>query len=305
MRGELVGAHVGPELARDAGGHPVIDCGPCGFAHFWPRPGPAELAVYYRERFYETHSPPDWADKEEAEQPYWEIEYADRLAAFQEVRGSQAGRLLDVGCGAGWFLAHAAQRGWDVVGIEASRSMWERASRLAPVVLGTFPEVDLTESGPFDAVHLKLVMEHVPDPLSFLEEVRRLMAPGGVLCVEVPNDFNPLQRAVREELGKPPWWVVYPTHVNYFTFDSLERMLARMGFDPRLREATYPMEWFLLQGVDYVGRDDVGRQCHGQRMALEMSLERSGLSHLRRGFRRWLAAQGVGREAVVYARRLR
>src|SRR5262245_37854679 len=73
--------HSGPELARDAHGHAVIDCGPCGFAHLWPKPTPDDLARYYRESFYETHSPPDWADKEEAEEPYWQIEHRDRIAA--------------------------------------------------------------------------------------------------------------------------------------------------------------------------------------------------------------------------------
>ena len=73
--------------------------------------------------------------------------------------------------------------------------------------------------------------------------------------------------------------------MNYFNFDSLERTLRRCGFEPRMREATFPMEWFLLQGIDYIGRDDIGRKCHAQRMALEKNLEATGLSHVRRGSR--------------------
>lgn len=303
MSSQLGIAHAGARLADDGRGHAVIDCSSCGFAHFWPKPTPEELATYYAQSFYETHSPSDWFDKEASEESYWQIEHADRLNGFTELLEQRVGKLLDIGCGAGWLLAYAAERGWEVLGIEPSRTAWELASRRANVRLGTFPEVDVSDGAPFDAVHLKLVMEHVPDPAVILDAVRNVLRPGGVVCVEVPNDFNRLQAAARQQLAKPAWWVVYPVHINYFNFASLERLLARCGFEPVRRVATYPMEWFLLQGVDYIGRDDVGRRCHEQRMTYEMNLESAGMGEFRRAFSRWLADHGIGREAVVYARR--
>lgn len=293
--------HSGPELAQDGKGHSVIDCAPCGFAHLWPKPTAQELAEYYAQSFYETHSPKDWAEKEAREQPYWEIEYSDRLATFSDILGKPVGKLLDVGCGGGWLLSYAAARNWQVVGVEPSHSMWERAAQRGPVLLGTFPGVDVSSHAPFDAIHLKLVMEHVSDPFEVFDAAREVLRPGGVIVAQVPNDFNPLQVAARKLLDKEAWWVVHPVHVNYFNFDSLERTLRRCGFEPRMRESTFPMESFLMQGIDYIGRDDIGRKCHDQRMALEMNLEKTGLSNLRREFSHWLAAQGIGREAVVYA----
>ena len=295
--------HVGPTLAAAGHGHHVLDCLACGFAHFWPRPTAAELAAYYARAFYETHGPADWADKEDAEQGYWRIEHDDRLATFVALLDRPSGRLLDVGCGSGWLLARAAACGWDVLGVEPSEAMAARAATRAPVLRAVFPAPEVTARAPFDVVHVKQVLEHVDDPAAFLAAVRAVLAPGGVVCIEVPNDFNPLQRAACTALGKPPWWVVYPVHLNYFRFDSLERLLRRGGFTPVLREATWPMEWFLLQGDDYVGRDDVGRACHARRMTLEMRLDGAGLGPTRRSFRRWLADEGIGREAVVYARR--
>ena len=293
--------HSGIELTRNSKGHAVMDCSVCGFAHLWPKPSADELAEYYAKAFYETHSPKDWVEKEEAEQPYWQLEYADRLAACSEILQMPTGRLLDIGCGGGWFLAWAKARGWDVLGIEPSRSMWERAATRAPVLLGTFPGEDISAKAPFDVVHVKLVLEHVSNPLEVLEEVSKVLRPGGVVIVQVPNEFNPAQLAAQKLLGKDSWWVVHPVHVNYFNFESLERTLLRSGYEPRIREASFPMEWFLLQGIDYIGRDDIGRQCHGQVMALEKNLEASKLTHIRRGFSRWLASQGIGRQAIVYA----
>ena len=293
-------SHNGPELIRDAKGNPVIDCEDCGFAHLWPKPSPGELAKFYAESFYES-GPSDWHEKEAREEPYWRIEFSDRVATLAEILKKRTGKLLDIGCGGGWFLSYAAAQGWDVLGIEPSQSTWRLAVTRAPVLLGTFPEVDVSRKAPFDAVHLKLVMEHVSDAHAVFRAVHEVLRPGGAIVVQSPNDFNPLQLAARRLLDKDPWWVVHPVHINYFNFDSLERTLYRCGFEPCLREATFPMEWFLLQGIDYIGRDDIGRKCHGQRMALEQSLEAAGLTHLRLGFSRWLASQGIGREAVIYA----
>jgi SAM-dependent methyltransferase len=296
-----VQAHDGTIVAKDGKGHRVMDCSSCGFAHLWPKPAAEELAEYYSRSFYETHTPKDWAEKEASEQAYWEMEYADRLAVLTEVLEKPAGKLLDVGCGGGWLLAYAKARHWDVVGVEPSHAMWERAVQRAPVLLGTFPGVDVSEYAPFDAVHLKLVLEHVSDPFEVLRAAGEVMRPGGVIVVQVPNDFNALQLAARELLKKEAWWVVHPVHVNYFSFDSLERALRRCGFEPRSREGTFPMESFLLQGIDYIGRDDIGRQCHKQRMTMETNLEKAGLREVRREFARWLGTQGIGREAVVFA----
>jgi hypothetical protein len=115
----------------------------------------------------------------------------------------------------------------------------------------------------------------------------------------VPNDFNALQLAARDALEKHDWWVAPPFHINYFSFDSLEGLLRSAGFDPLKRDTTFPMEWFLLMGEDYVGNDELGRSAHARRMLLESHLESQGL---RRPFHDLLAARGVGREVIVHAR---
>ena len=62
------------------------------------------------------------------------------------------------------------------------------------------------------------------------------------MVVQSLNDCNPLQLAARKILDRDPWWVVYPVHINYFNFESVERTLRRCGFEPYSREGTYPME---------------------------------------------------------------
>ena len=93
-----------------------------------------------------------------------------------------------------------------------------------------------------------------------------------------------------------------PYHVNYFDFASLRRLCARVGLRVVREETNFPMEVFLLMGESYVGDDAVGRACHRRRMALEERLAAAGLGVLRRRLYRALAAEGLGREAIVYAR---
>jgi SAM-dependent methyltransferase len=294
-----VSAHEGPVISRNAG-HEVRDCVTCGWAHLDPLPDEGELALMYERTYYQDQNP-GWLDKDRSEQAYWDLEHADKLDDWERLLGIDGGgRLLDVGCSGGLLMEYAAGRGWEAEGIEPSTEAVEDArSHGLTVHQGLYQDLSF-EPGSFHVVHSKLVGEHLPDPRHHLAWAHDALAPGGILCVQIPNDFNPLQLAARDALGKPDWWVAPPFHINYFSFDSLERLMASAGFEPALRDTTFPVEWFLLMGEDYVGDDQLGASVHRRRMALETHLE--GLGQ-RRPLHAGLASQGVGREAIVHARR--
>jgi SAM-dependent methyltransferase len=289
--------HAGP--SRGPG---VVDCLRCGFAHLDPLPDAAALRDTYRRHYYDTVKP-DYLAKEASEGAFWALEYQDKLDAFATLRGRRGGRVLDIGCSGGFFLAHAQANGWQGVGIEPSEQAAAHARSLGVTVVERFlDDVEWDALGTFDAVHLKLVLEHLADPAAVLAAARTVLRPDGVLCVQVPNDFNALQAVVQQTLDTPSWWIAPPFHVNYFDFASLRRLCDRTGFAVVQEDATFPMELFLLMGEHYVGDDAVGRGCHRKRMALEERLAASGRNDLRRRASRALAASGLGREAIVYAR---
>jgi len=284
-------------LAR-RGDATVLDCARCGFAHLDPLPDEAELAFVYERAYYEEASP-GWLEKDRSERAYWDLEHADKLGDWRRLLGRDTGVLLDVGCSGGLLLEHAAQRGWTARGIEPSGLAVAECRRLGldGVRQGRYQDID--EVATADVVHAKLVLEHLHDPAGFVAWARRILRPGGVLTVQVPNEFTPLQRAARAALDLEAWWVAPPFHLNYFGFASLERLLRAGGLEVAGRDATFPMEAFLLMGEDYVRDPELGRDVHARRMRLERALEDAGL---RRALHRHLAERGLGREAIVHAR---
>src|SRR5262249_51521984 len=125
--------------------------------------------------------------------------------------------------------------------------------------------------------------------------------PGGLVCVGVPNDYNALQKAVRAS-GAAPWWIVPPHHLNYFDFDSMTALLTRMNLEVVETLTSFPMELFLLMGENYIGNDDLGRECHTRRKQFDLALEKAGLADVRRKLYGALAKAGIGREAIIVAR---
>ena len=131
-----------------------------------------------------------------------------------------------------------------------------------------------------------------------------LLNPGGLLCVVVPNDYNPFQHALRTACGYEPWWLAPPHHINYFNFESLSRLLINNGFEIILREATFPIDMFLLMGDNYIGNDALGRQCHGKRKEFERNLSKAGMSEIKRELYKKFAEIGIGREVQVFGRKV-
>ena len=293
-------SHSGAALAR-VKDFDIIACTSCGFRHAVPLPEPESLVEAYSERYY-TEEKPTFIAYAAEDQAWGQLVQNDRLEIFAARLGPARRRLLDIGCGPGFFLKTAQEQGWQTKGIEPSRQAAAHAKSLGiDIVEGFFGPETAPCLGRFDAVHLNNVLEHLPDPIAVLTLARDLLEPGGLLCINVPNDFSPLQIAGQKAAGAGPWWIAPPHHLNYFDFDSAARLLERLGFAVAERTTSFPMELFLMMGEDYIGKDDIGRACHNRRKRFDLAFEAAGLSEARRAFYRALASAGMGREAVLIA----
>ncbi len=152
---------------------------------------------------------------------------AERILERLEPFRSEGPRLLEIGCGAGFFLEEAQRRGWDVHGIELSRWMVERASeRVAGdrVLQGSY-DSELFRDSSFDVVVAVDVIEHVTDPGHLLRDVAARLRPGGIVYLVTPDSGSLPARMLGER-----WWYVQVPHLSYFSRPSMSRLLERTGF---------------------------------------------------------------------------
>jgi len=193
----------------------IVRCTRCGHMQVAEFPGEAQLDEAY-------------AKVEEA--AYVEEEAGQRATAARALdrleRHHAPGALVDLGCWVGFLVAEAGARGWSARGVEPSRfaSEYARSQLGLDVVTGTLESVDLP-AGELDAAVMADVIEHLPDPGEALDRIHGLLAPEGVLMLALPDAGSRVARLMGAR-----WWSVLPTHVQYFTRESLSRLLARHGF---------------------------------------------------------------------------
>ena len=298
------GTHVGAVIDR-VNDHDVIACEACGFRHVLPLPTREQQRAAYDEAYYRDEKP-TYVVRSREDAEWSRLAWDDRLSLFEDLLSTEATRpyvVLDIGCGPGWFLKAAADRGWKTQGIEPSRQASEHARSLGlNVTTALFDETSAQSLPCVDVVHLNNMLEHVADPIGLLKLAIGRAWPGGLICVGVPNDYNALQEAARAG-GTAPWWLAPPHHLNYFDFASLEALLKRLGLDIVETLTSFPMELFLLMGENYVGNDALGRDCHTRRKHFDLALENAGLGAVRRKLYGALAKAGIGREAIIVARK--
>ena len=289
--------------------HPVHDS-TYGFWRLVPVPTEEELESFYGAEYYSANpgrAPDIKRLQSEAESAAPEREWRNStiytdVAHYLTSLFPSGGRAIDVGCGTGEFVVFLGARyEWSVSGIELSPDGVALATnRGADVIRGTIDDVTTAFGGDFDVLTMFNVLEHVRDPLSTLRAAHRLLRPGGALVVQVPNDFALFQLAVHEHLDVDPWWIAVPDHISYFDFESLEATLSRHGFETAIRYGTFPMEFFLLAGLDYLEDRSAGAEAHRRRCAFEMSMA----GERRRDLFERFGRAGLGRNAMLVALRV-
>lgn len=141
------------------------------------------------------------------------------------------GRVLDIGASTGVMLAIFQENGWEVWGVEPSKSADEVAKRNIKISKTKFEEADLPKNY-FDVVILNHTLEHMLNPVEVLRKVQNLLKPGGIILVDVPN-FGSLSARI---LGKKWPYLMPEEHKFHFTPQTLQKILKEGGFQVKYWE---------------------------------------------------------------------
>ena len=163
---------------------------------------------------------------------YFEFSRPELLARIP----SDARRVLDVGCGAGALGQKLKERQHvEVVGLELDPGAAAVAqSRIDFVLVGDIESADLSSLGePFDCVVCGDILEHLLDPLAFLQRVRELLSPQGILVTSIPNirHHTVIRGLVAGNWTYESAGLLDQDHVQFFTRREMEKLLYRAGFN--------------------------------------------------------------------------
>lgn len=209
-------------------GYNIVKCVECGLVFINPQPTPEEIQEVYANQQIVFNGAGesglnDYLNRKDTMVKV--LGYDGRLFGIE--KHVNKGKILDIGCAAGFFLDYARSKGWDACGIEISP--WAR--EIAQLQLGlnifnkTLKELAFPDNH-FDVITMYDVLEHTADPLSELQEVFRVLKPGGLLVLNLPNINSLLAR-----INKSNWLKLDPPqHLYHFTPETISRMVNSVGF---------------------------------------------------------------------------
>jgi 2-polyprenyl-3-methyl-5-hydroxy-6-metoxy-1,4-benzoquinol methylase len=210
------------EGASIVDGYDVVTCRTCGFAYADGIPEQHVFDAYYRAMSkYEYHQ------RDGEESPYDRVRMADIAADLEPLIGDRTARILDIGCATGRLLYLLKEQGFpNVTGLDPSAGCVEAAKRLYHVRVVQGSMSDFPQTGErYDVVILIGVLEHIRDLIEAMRRVESILAPGGLVYVEVPNaiDFHRWPNAPFQDFSTE--------HINFFAPISLKNLFARFGFE--------------------------------------------------------------------------
>lgn len=215
-----------------------VRCNACSLVYENPRLTEQELIEFYSDKSYFIK------ESDQAETSGYENYFAqctqslreEYFALIERYTQTTPGRYCDVGCGTGGVLRVAQERGWEAIGVEVSSWAVQEGTKAGlDIRQGSLRDAQFPDDH-FDAVSMFDVLEHLTSPRPYVQEIHRILKPGGVLLIETPNvDGFFAQYIYREhaDLVKPR------AHICLYGPRSAKRLLVPAGFST-VRIMTFP-----------------------------------------------------------------
>lgn len=234
-------------LAKDRhygilGIYKIVRCTQCSLMFLNPMYSDEELSALYPSDYYA------YQDK------FHPSRWKNVLKSLVGIRGGTRdprfripGKMLDLGCGSGWFLRDMRDRGWKVFGVEINRAAAELGQRQAGLDIfpGTLSQANFP-SNFFDYIRANHSFEHISCPSQTLEQIYRILRPRGKVLIGVPNVAG-----LNAKLFQQYWWYLgAPVHPVTYSVGTLSALLRKHRFE--VEKVTYNSDYSGILGSSQI-----------------------------------------------------
>lgn len=200
----------------------LLECTHCELLITQPQPTESELEKYYQFEEYVSHTS---KGNNVINRIYLLVR---RYTLSQKLNlintYSEKGRLLDVGCGTGNFMAHCIKYGWNAEGVEPSSTARHIAGALQSRI---YPTLEAHVETGYNAITLWHVLEHLPHLNESIDQLKAKLANNGTLYIAVPN-YQCYDAGHYQE-----YWAAYdlPRHLWHFSKNAVKKLLEKKRLD--------------------------------------------------------------------------
>lgn len=225
----------------------LVQCEHCGFKYTNPRPSVESIGNFYPDdtSYYipsgstAKEIPRKLMNRLERYLGYGEegLKSSKRMAFNSKAEGLYRrayprfvpnGRLLEIGCSHGDYLAQMRKLGWQVEGVELNRRAAEYAQQQMGLTVwcSSVEELELPQAH-YDCVVMRMSLEHVHSPLDVLSKLGHVLKPGGEIIITVPN-YDCFEAKL---FGSAAYFLQLPTHLSHFTPETITMALETISFE--------------------------------------------------------------------------
>jgi len=230
-------------LARDrhygiSGTFRVVRCAGCALMFLNPMFTDEELGALYPTDYY--------AYQDKFSRKRWK-DIVKTLLGFrlgtQDPFFRRPGRMLDLGCGSGWFMCAMRDQGWDAHGVEINGVAADLGRKTCGLNIfpGTLKQANYQPAF-FDYIRSNHSFEHISCPSETLDEIYRILRPGGKVLIGVPN----IASLNAKLFGEHWWYLGAPVHPFSYSVETLSRLLKKHHF--YVEKVTYNSDYSGILG---------------------------------------------------------
>jgi 2-polyprenyl-3-methyl-5-hydroxy-6-metoxy-1,4-benzoquinol methylase len=276
-----------------------------------PLPTIEDLEKLYADSYYQN----DGSDSKSYQLDYSDDEFQLKkliaeveLYALKNILDPDVGdnpKLLDIGCGEGFFLDQSAKWGFDICGVDYSDFGVNRfhphiADKVLKGDANTILESMESEGRKFDICVIRQVLDHLLHPEEMMHQLGRILSPSGLISLTLSNNYNPLQmESLEKGYVESEVWFQPPLPLHYFNIENATRFVQSLGFEVICSFASFPIDLFLLNPhSNYVADKSKGKDAHLARTQFDLIAARNGLENFFNLSSAW-ADCGLGRNFTL------